>query len=145
MYEFVKENISRFDTSNYKENNQHKMPLKNAKVVLLMKDEMGGDVIDEFVALGAKQYAITTAENGVLKKVKGITKNTVKRHISADDYKRVLFQQGVEKREQVTIQSRNHNLHTIKRQKIALRLVDDKRVQVADFCTLPHGHVDLHS
>lgn len=121
------------------------MPLANRRKVLLMKDEMGGVPIKEFISLGAKQYAILSAENQEVKKVKGITHSAVKRHINFDDYKRALFENAVERREQTTIQSKNHNLFTVKRMKVALRSVDDKRVQVENYRTLPYGHVALRN
>ena len=110
-----------------------------------MKSETADVPITEFIALGAKQYAIQTADDHVVKKSKGVKKNIVKRHISMDDYKNALFHHTVEKREQTTIQSKDHELHTIKRRKIALQSADDKRVEVENYCTLPYGHYSLES
>ena len=48
----------RFDTSNYDADD--KRPLKigvNKKVIGLMKDELGGKIITEFIALRPKMYA----------------------------------------------------------------------------------------
>lgn len=119
------------------------MPRENATVVLKMKSETADIPIVEFVSLGAKQYTLRTADGEVIKKAKGVKKNTVKRHITMDDYKNVLFNKAVETREQTTIQSKDHELHTIKRRKIALRSADDKRVEVENYETLPHGHYRL--
>ena len=49
----------RFDTSNY----EVKRPLpigKNEKVIELMKDELGGKIMTEFVALRPKTYSYLT-------------------------------------------------------------------------------------
>ena len=47
-----------FDTSNYDENDKRPLPIgKNKKVIGLFKDELGGKIITEFVALRAKAYA----------------------------------------------------------------------------------------
>ena len=62
-----------------------------------------------------------------------------------NDYKNALFHNTVEIREQSTIQSKNHKLFTVKRMKIAPRSIDDKRVQVEDYQTLPYGHVALRN
>ena len=44
-----------FDTSNYDENNEIPLPTgKNKNVIGLFKDELGGEIMKEFVALRAK-------------------------------------------------------------------------------------------
>ena len=51
----------RFDTSNY--GNDRSLPKgKNKKVIGLMKDELGGGIITEFVALRPKTYSYMTDE-----------------------------------------------------------------------------------
>ena len=139
----MKDHISHFDTSNFAEDNPHGVPRANASIVLKMKDEAAGVPIAEFISLGAKQYTFRTVREDVVKKAKGVKKNIVKRSITMDDYKTALFEQGCERREQATIQSKNHNIYTIKRRRIALQSRDDKRVEIEDYRTLPHGHVDL--
>ena len=57
----------RFDTSNY----IYDRPLPigvNKKVVGLMKEELGGGIITEFVALRPKAYSYKTEDNAELKK-----------------------------------------------------------------------------
>lgn len=112
-------------------------------VVLKMKSETGDTSISEYIALGAKHYAIETSYHLVVRKAKGVKKCVVKRQITMDDYKNALFHNKVEKREQTSIQSKDHILHTIKRRKIALKSADDKRVEIDNYFTLPHGHIDL--
>ena len=47
-----------FDTSNYDKNDKRPLPIgKNKKVPGLFKDELGGKIITEFVALRPKAYA----------------------------------------------------------------------------------------
>ena len=63
----------RFDTSNYSVDR----PLpkgKNKKVIGLMKDELGGAIITEFVALRPKTYSYMTDEFIEMKKAKGTKK-----------------------------------------------------------------------
>ena len=50
---------NRFDTSNYEVNRQLPMG-KNKKVIGLMKDELGGKIITEFVTLRPKAYSYLT-------------------------------------------------------------------------------------
>ena len=61
---------NRFDTSNY----EVKRPLpkgKNKKVIGLMKDELGGEIITEFIALRPKTYSNLTDNDKIDKKAKG--------------------------------------------------------------------------
>ena len=60
----------RFDTSNY----SVARPLpkgKNKKVIVLMKDELGGGIITEFITIRPKTYSYTTDEFIEMKKAKG--------------------------------------------------------------------------
>ena len=48
----------RFDTSGYSKDDNRPLPIgENKKVIGLMKDELGGKIMTEFVALRAKMYA----------------------------------------------------------------------------------------
>ena len=71
----------RFDTSNY--NVDRPLPKgKNKKVIGLMKDELGGGIITEFVALRPKTYPYMTDEFIEMKKAKGTKKCLIKRCLS---------------------------------------------------------------
>ena len=60
----------RFDTSNYEVNRP--LPTgKNEKVIGLIKDELGGKMMTEFVALRPKPYSYLTDECKEDKKAKG--------------------------------------------------------------------------
>ena len=70
----------RFDTSNY----ECDRPLptgKNKKVIGLMKDELGGRIIREFVALRSKTYSYLTDDFKEDKKAKRTKKCVIKRMI----------------------------------------------------------------
>ena len=76
----------RFDTSNYEVDR----PLstgKNKKVIGLMKDELGGKIIMEFVTLRPKTYSYLTDDGKEDKKAKGTKKCIIKRMIKFNDYK----------------------------------------------------------
>ena len=68
----------KFDTSNYEVKGP--LPLgKNKKVIGLMKDELGGEIITEFIALRPKTYSYLTDNDKIDKKAKGTKKYIIKR------------------------------------------------------------------
>ena len=80
----------RFDTSNYEVNRP--LPTgKNKKVIGLMKDELGGKIMTEFVALRPKTYSYLTDDCKEDKKAKGTKKFVIKRRIKFNDYKDCLL------------------------------------------------------
>ena len=84
----------RSDTSNYEVNRP--LPTgKNKKVIGLMKDELGGKIIMEFVTLRPKTYSYLTDDCKEDKKAKGIKKCIIKRMIKFNDYKNCLLKDEV--------------------------------------------------
>ena len=64
-----------FDTSDYDKNNERPLTIrKNKKVTGRFKDELGGKIMTEFIALRAKAYAYITEDGRVHKKAKGTKK-----------------------------------------------------------------------
>lgn len=61
---------SRFDTSEYPENNPHNFPLRNGKVIGFFKDENNCQKMLEFVGLRAKMYSFSIDKGEVIKKRK---------------------------------------------------------------------------
>ena len=55
-----------------------------------MKDELGGRIIMEFVALKLKTYSYLTDDSKEDKKAKGTNKFVIKRMIKFNDYKNCL-------------------------------------------------------
>ena len=77
---------TRFDASGYIPNRP--LPVrKNKKVIGLMKDELGGEIMKKFISLRPKMYSYK-ASNSEPKKCKGIKNCIVKKTISFDDYKK---------------------------------------------------------
>ena len=63
---------------------------KNKKVIGLMKDELGGDIMRESVALRPKMYTYKV-ESDEFKECKEMKKCMVKKDIKFEDYKRCLM------------------------------------------------------
>ena len=81
---------NRFDTSNYGVNRP--LPIgKNKKVIGLMKYELGGEIITEFIALRPKNYSYLTDNDKIDKKAKGTKKCAINKMIKFDDYKNCLL------------------------------------------------------
>ena len=101
FYEDIASDVeNRFDTSNYEANTSEttaepsslaRRPLptgKNKKVIGLMKDELGGKIITEFITLRPKTYSFLTYDGKKDKKAKGTKKCVIKKMIKFNDYKK---------------------------------------------------------
>ena len=90
IYKDIAESIEkRFDTSNF-EIDRPVLIGKNKKVIGLMKDELGGQIMKEFVGLRAKTYSYLKDNNDEDKKSKGTKKCVIKRNLKFRDYKKCL-------------------------------------------------------
>ncbi|XP_072750087.1 uncharacterized protein [Anoplolepis gracilipes] len=141
VYENMKRDIDKFDTSDYAIDNAYGIPLVNKKVPGLMKDENNGMIMTEFVGLRAKMYALKIDGKKDTKKVKGVKNSVVAKTITFDDYMQCL-NEGIEMtRQQSTIRSKMHKVYTMRQKKIALSPHDDKRYIIPkSIDTLPWGH-----
>ena len=144
----------RFDTSGYSKKDARPLPIGlNKKIIGLMKDELGGKIMTEFVALRPKLYANRKLDGEEDKRCKGIKKYVVKKTLGFEDYKNCLFglvdDLGKSKnthRPQLMFRNRKHEVHTVIVSKVALNRDDDKRIAKKDgvtTCTLAHGHNSL--
>ena len=130
---------ARFDTSNY--DKEDKRPLKigaNKKVTGLMKDELGGKIITEFVALRPKMYAYKIFNGKEEKKAKATKKCIVKKQITFKDYCKCHKTQKPLYRSQLRFISKKHVVYTAKL-KIVLSTDDDKRLHDDGSKTFAHG------
>ena len=129
----------RFDTSNYKINRL--LPTgENKKVVGLMKDELGGNIMTEFVALRPKTYSYLTDDCKEDKKAKGTKKCVIKRRLEFNDFKDCLLNNEIILKSQQRFRSERHDVYTEEVNKIALSSNDDKRLQTFDRITsYPYG------
>ena len=122
-----------FDTSNYDKNDKRPLPIgKNKKVPGLFKDELGGKIIAEVVALRPKTYAYLMDDGSDHKKAKGTKKCVIKQKLMFENYKDCLFNKKTVYRSQERFRSYYHDVYTEKVNKIALSSNDDKRLQTFD-------------
>ena len=139
-----------FDTSGYDKNFDRPLEIGvNKKVLGKFKDELNGNILTEFISIGPKVYAINCEEYAfrndnyklqLMKKAKGTKKCIVKKHINFNDYMNALFGEKTIMKEQLRFKSDCHNIYTQRVNKIALRNVDNKRLQAYDkVTTYPYG------
>ena len=142
FYKDISQDVNkRFDTSNY----TFDRPLPTGiykKVIGLMKDELGGDIITDFVALRPKAYSYITNDFIEMKKAKGTKKCVVNKMLRFEDYKKCLFDNGKVLKSQQRFKSENHEVYTENINKIALSCDDDKRIVTSDRITsYPYGYI----
>ena len=160
FYEDIASDVeNRFDTSNYDVNTSEttvepsslersalaRRPLptgKNKKVIGLMKYELGGKIITEFVTLRPKTYSFLTNDGKEDKKAKGTKKCMIKKMIKFNDYKKCLLNGEIILNSQQRFISNKTDVYTEDVNKIALRNDDDKRIVSSNKITsYPYGYV----
>ena len=141
FYEDIANDVeNRFDTSNYEVNRPLPMG-KNKKVIGLMKDELGGKIITEFVTLRPKTYLFLTDDGKEDKKAKGTKKCIIKKMIKFNDYKKCLLNDEVIFKSQQRFISKKHDVYTENINKITLSNDDDKRIVSSDkIASYPYGY-----
>ena len=131
---------NRFDTSNYGANRP--LPIgKNKKVIGLMKDELGGEIITDFIVLRPKTYSYLADNDKIDKKAKGTKKCAINKVIKFDDYKKCLLNDKILLRSQQRFLSKKHDVYMEIVNEIALSNDDDKRIISSDKITsYPYGY-----
>ena len=138
FYEDIASDVENtFNTSNYEVNRPLPMG-KNKKVIGLMKDELGGKIIAEFITLRPKTYSFLTDDGKEDKKAKETMCNKM---IKFNDYKKCLLNDEVIFKSQQRFISKKHDVYTENINKIALSSNDDKRIVLSDKITsYPYGY-----
>uniref|UniRef100_A0A2S2PRT3 DNA-directed DNA polymerase n=1 Tax=Schizaphis graminum TaxID=13262 RepID=A0A2S2PRT3_SCHGA len=138
--------LDRMDTANLPRDHPCYIA-ERKKIPGLFSDETNGDIMTEFCALRSKSYSYKINEIDSSKeeiRAKGIRGHVVKNHMTFEDHKRCLFEgmdSIVNRRPNISIRSFNHQLTTIRTNKITYNNYDDKRVVLEDKVhTLAHGH-----
>lgn len=156
MYDIFASHPELFDFSKYDkkhaccENNAYLET--NKKRIGVMKDELDGMIMKEFIGLRSKLYSFEIIEKDadkaekaekMTRTCKGIKKNVIKYTLKHEHYKKCLFQ-GDSKIVQInSIRSQKHQLETIQQYKNAMACFDDKRYILNDaITTRPHGHYE---
>ena len=134
FFEDISNDVERwFDTSNYDKNDKRPLPIgKNKKVPGLFKDELGGKIITEVVALRPKTYAYLMDDGSDHKKAKGTKKCVIKQKLMFENYKDCLFNNKTIYRSHERFKSFYDNMYTEEANNIALSNDDDKRLQTFD-------------
>ena len=146
FYKHVSNDVElRFDMSTYEVNRP--LPTgKNKKVIGLMKDELGGKFITEFVTLRPKTYSYLTDDCKEDKKAKGIKKCVIKRMIKFNDYKNCLLRDEIILKSQQRFISQKHDVYTENINKSALSNNHDKRIVSSEKITsYPYGYKGKHA
>ena len=126
-----------FDFSNYSKDSTF-YDDTNKIVIGKMKDEYGGDIIDEFIGLKSKMYSIKKVNGSESSTTKGVNIAT-----EFNEFKDVLFNKKVMKHKMKRIQAKKHKIGTYEIDKISLSCFDDKRYVLDDGVnTLAYFHKD---
>ena len=105
-----------------------------------MKDELGGKIITEYVALRPKTYSYLTDDCKEDKKAKETKKCVIKIELKFNDYKNCLLNDKVVLKSQQRFKSERHDVYTENVNKIALGSNDDKILSTFDkIKTYPYG------
>ena len=159
FYDFMRRDaLTCFDTSDYPQDNVCNIPLVNAKVPGLMKDEVKFKVIKEWISIRPKVYSMVIVDNisciknssdqetensKTVRKIKGVGKSA-SRDVTFRDFYKCLFHNESLKASYNTIQSKMHQLYSVNINKYALVNNDDKRYTCDDkINTLAWGHYSL--
>lgn len=139
IYRDIKDDINNFDTSNFCTENPYEMSKVNAKIPGLFKDELGGDIIVEFIGLRAKLYALSSMKTKIMK-AKGICKSVTCK-LKMSQYAKTLYNNTNFTCKMSMIKSIKHTLYTQQVNKLVLNRCDDKRQILSNQIeTLPWGH-----
>ena len=126
-----------FDFSNYSKDSKF-FDDANKKVIGIMKDEMGGVIIVEFIGLKSKMYAIKKIDGRETNTAKGVSITT-----EFNESEDAVFNKKNIRHKMKRIQAKKRNLGNYEIDKISLSCFDDKRHILDDgIHTLAYFHKD---
>ena len=135
----------KFDNSDYSQDSQY-FDRTNKKVIGKFKDEVAGTPITEFVGLRSKMYSYMKDNDIGGKTAQGIKKNIVKKNITHENYKNVLFNNEQMHHTMKTIRSNKHQLESYKLNKVSLSCFDDKRyIHDNGVTSYAYGHYKINT
>jgi hypothetical protein len=134
-----------YDMSEYDKDNQY-YDETNKKVLGKFKDEKPKSTISEFVGVRPKCYSMMTNDGGNTKKLKGVPKQSVKKDIIHNDYKKCVLEDKPKtvQFEAIRCKSKALTNYSLTQTKKALSNTDDKRVWNG-IKSLAYGHYSLKS
>ena len=108
--DIAKDVKKRSDTTGYSKDDNRSLPIgENKKVIGLMKDEFGGKIMTEFVAIRAKMYAYRKIDKEVEEKHCKVTKKcVVSEGLTFDDYKTCPFDGKTTYKEQMLFENKKY-------------------------------------
>ena len=112
FYEDIVNDVEKnYDTSNY--TCERPLPIgKNKEKIGLMKDELGENILEEFIGLRPKSYSYLMDNGKVDKKAKGTKKCVIKRCLMFNNYLECLKGKNKILRSQQRFKSDGHDLYT---------------------------------
>ena len=137
--DFYKDIVKKkYDTSNYTV--ERPLPMsKNKKIIRMMKDELGGKIMKEFIGLRPRCYSYLIEDGNIDKKAKGTKKCVIKKEIMSNSYVECLKEKEKNIKKQKRFKSHAHNVHTEEINKVALSFEDNKRLISYDgYTTYPY-------
>ncbi|XP_068757536.1 uncharacterized protein [Montipora capricornis] len=143
VYQDFRNNKDKFDNSDYSQDSQY-FDRTNKKVISKFKDEAAGIPITEFVGLRSKMYSYMKDNDKGGKTAKRIKKNIIKKNITHENYKNVLFNNEQMYHNMKTIRSNLHQLGSYELNKVSLSCFDDKRyIHDNSVTSYAYGHYKI--
>ena len=143
IYDFIKNNIHMFDTSNFDKNH----PLyddKKKRNLGLLKVENGSQHITSFIALKSKMYSLKLANDSCKSTAKGIKKCVIKKQLKHVLYESCLKEGLKYYFEMKNIRHYRQKLFTESNVKLSLSNYDSKRyILLNGIDTLAYGHYKI--
>jgi hypothetical protein len=143
IFEDFKKYSDILDLSEYPENHFSELfSDKNKKVLGMLKDEMKGLIISEFVGIKSKMYSLSYKNNYKMTG-KGIQRAVLEKFFSHDDYKNFILEKDLFFAQNRRTESKDHQLRTIEQTKLVLTPFDGKRYYINNIDSLAYGHTDI--
>ena len=127
VYDDIRGNEERFDFSNYPLHHPNFDNDVNHLIPGKMKDEMGGELIVEFVGLRSKMYSILNCDGANKKTAKGVITQVKNELITHEDFKTSLFEKKTFIHTGTKIVQDMHQLCTANVTKVTLSPFNDKK------------------
>ena len=139
VYKDMQEYSRLYGTSNYP-NNHLLYNNRNKKALGKMKDECGGEVINEVIAVRPKMYSVDVGKKNI-RKAKGMKKIVIEKEITHEHYKEVLFRRKQFMHKMKILRSEGHEMYGMCINKISISPFDTKHwISDDGIQTQAHGH-----